>query len=246
MSTTTVLLVDDEVTILQGLRRLYDWEANDFRIVGEAVDGISAVNMARKLRPDIVLMDINMPLLSGLDAVEQMSHDLPDTVVIIISGYSDAHYMRRAIRHRVFDYIIKPVTPEVLSEALGRARLHLVRGNRAEKAPVPSAEQTTIAQMVAYLNAHLSEEVSLRVLADMFHMNASYISQYFKRETGMNYSAYLSMLRVNRAKVLLRGTDMNVGEVAQQTGFGDYRAFSRTFKQIAGVTPSQYRASLKI
>ena len=72
-------------------------------------------------------------------------------------------------------------------------------------------------------------------------MNPNYISQYFKNETGMNYSAYLLMLRINKAKNLLMNSDRSVAEVAQMTGFKDYRLFSRTFKQETGLTPSQYR-----
>lgn len=241
---TTVMLADDEITVLQGLRQLYDWEGNGFQIVGEAMDGIAALNMALEKKPEIVLMDINMPLMSGLDVVARINESLPDTVVMMISGYNDAFYMRQAIRCRVFDYIVKPICFGDLSESLGRARMQLLSGKRREAPQIQQEpeQQPVIRQMVAYLNEHISEEVSLRRLSGIFHMNASYISQFFKNETGMNYSAYLLMLRLNRAKALLKGTDKSVGEVAQTVGFRDYRVFSRAFKQETGLTPSQYRA----
>ena len=111
----TVLIVDDEITVLQGLKNLFDWEKNGYAIVGEAMDGISALNLDFEVRPDIVLMDINMPLMSGLDVVARINESLPDTVVIMISGYNDAFYMRQAIRCRVFDYIVKPICFDDLS-----------------------------------------------------------------------------------------------------------------------------------
>ena len=105
---TSVLIADDEITVLQGLKQLYAWEENGFQIVGEAMDGISALNQALEKNPEIVLMDINMPLMSGLDVVARINEALPETIVLMISGYNDAFYMRQAIRCRVFDYIIKP------------------------------------------------------------------------------------------------------------------------------------------
>ncbi len=240
---TSVLIADDEITVLQGLKQLYAWEENGFQIVGEAMDGISALNQALEKNPEIVLMDINMPLMSGLDVVARINEALPETIVLMISGYNDAFYMRQAIRCRVFDYIIKPICFDDLSEALARARMHLLSGKAHETLSAPQpAQQPVIHQMVSYLNEHLSEEVSLRRLSEIFHMNASYISQFFKNETGMNYSAYLFSLRLNYAKKLLRATDKSVGEIAQNVGFRDYRVFSRSFKQETGLTPSQYRA----
>lgn len=228
--------------MLQGLKNLFDWEKNGYIITGEAMDGISALNLALEIKPDIVLMDINMPLMSGLDVVSRIKESLPRTVIIMISGYSDAHYMRQAIRHGVFDYILKPIIFDDLSETLERARMHIFGENRNESVEAqPEQDKTVIQQLVSYINNHISEGVSLKVLSNMFHMNPNYISQYFKNETGMNYSAYLLMLRINKAKNLLINSDRSVAEVAQMTGFKDYRLFSRTFKQETGLTPSQYR-----
>ena len=242
MRKITVLIVDDEITVLQGLKNLFDWEKNGYAIVGAAMDGISALNQAFEIRPDIVLMDINMPLMSGLDVVSRIRESLPRTVTIMISGYSDAHYMRQAIRHGVFDYILKPISFEDLSETLERARMHIL-GESQPAEISPEQDKTVIQHLVSYLNDHISEEVSLKVLSDRFHMNPNYISKYFKNETGMNYSAYLLALRINRAKKLLGNSDRSVAEVAQMTGFKDYRFFSRTFTQETGMKPSQYRAN---
>ena len=96
--------------------------------------------------------------------------------------------------------------------------------------------------MVKYLNENIAEEITLQMLAEKFHMNASYVSQYFKKETGMNLSTYLSRIRIQKAEQLLRTTEKSINEIAEQVGFRDYRFFSRTFKQVTGLTPSQFRA----
>ena len=81
MRKITVLIIDDEITVLQGLKNLFDWEKNGYAILGEAMDGISALNFTFEIRPDIVLMDINMPLMSGLDVVSRIRESLPQTVL---------------------------------------------------------------------------------------------------------------------------------------------------------------------
>ena len=79
--------------------------------------------------------------------------------------------------------------------------MHIFGKNRNESVEAqPEQDKTVIQQLVSYINNHISEGVSLKVLSNMFHMNPNYISQYFKNETGMNYSAYLLMLRINKAK----------------------------------------------
>lgn len=243
MSDIRVLLADDEITILQGIRELYNWKENGFEIINTAMDGITALNLTMELKPDLLIIDINMPLMSGLEVVSQVKEYLPDTMVMIMSGYSDAHYMRQAIQCQVFDYILKPVMTDDLQKTLQRAKLQLMnRSCHSEQVKEePEKTQTVSQQMVAYLNEHISEDISLQTLAEVFHLNPSYVSQYFKKETGMNYSTYLSELRMQKAKKLLRMTDLSITQIAEQAGFHDYRLFSRTFKQAAGVTPSQYR-----
>jgi len=86
-----------------------------------------------------------------------------------------------------------------------------------------------------------AEEVSLSVLAEQFHLNPQYISQLFKNEIGVGFLAYLTNIRMEKAKKLLLSTPLSVAEVAERSGYGDYRVFSKVFKKSEGVTPAQYR-----
>ena len=79
------------------------------------------------------------------------------------------------------------------------------------------------------------------MLAEQFHLNPQYISQLFKREIGVNFLAYLTSFRMEKAKKLLLSTSLSVAEVAEQSGYGDYRVFTKVFKKSEGITPSQYR-----
>ena len=102
-------------------------------------------------------------------------------------------------------------------------------------------EERVITGITRYLQEHLAEDISLSVLAEQFHLNPQYISQLFKNEIGVGFLAYLTNIRMERAKHLLLSTSLSVAEVAEQSGYGDYRVFTKVFKKSEGITPSQYR-----
>ena len=102
-------------------------------------------------------------------------------------------------------------------------------------------EQRPIAGLTRYVQEHLAEEISLSVLAEQFHLSSQYISQLFKSEIGVNFLAYLTNVRMEQAKKLLLSSDLPIAEVAERSGYGDYRVFTKVFKKSEGITPSQYR-----
>ena len=102
-------------------------------------------------------------------------------------------------------------------------------------------EERVINGITRFMQEHLADEISLSVLSEEFHMNPQYISQLFKNEIGVGFLAYLTSIRMEKAKKLLLSTSLSIGEVAEQSGYGDYRVFTKVFKKSEGITPSQYR-----
>ena len=102
-------------------------------------------------------------------------------------------------------------------------------------------DERTISSITRYLQEHLSEEISLSVLAEEFHLNPQYISQLFKSEIGVGFLTYLTNIRLKKAKKLLVSSALSVSEVGQQCGYSDYRVFTKVFKKTEGITPSQFR-----
>ena len=113
----TVLLAEDHMIVREGLRRLLEAES-DIEVVGEAANGRQAVAMARKLRPAVVIMDIAMPLLNGLEATRQIRQAVPDVKVLILSAHSDDAYVERVTALGATGYLIKQTSAHFLSEAI--------------------------------------------------------------------------------------------------------------------------------
>ena len=239
MKKLRVLLVDDEIMIREGFKRLFDWEAHDCEVVGEAADGIEAISKIDALNPDIAIMDINIPIMNGLKVIQLSRIKHPDTAFIIVSGYDDFSYCREALRLQITDYILKPVNYEEFGSCIDNLKIALFQHHSSRKQD--PQEERAITSLTRYLQEHLAEEISLSVLADEFHLSAQYISQLFKNEIGVNFLAYLTNIRMEKAKQLLLSTNLSIAEVSEQAGYGDYRVFTKVFKKTEGITPSQYR-----
>ena len=239
MKKLRVLLVDDEIMIREGFKRLFDWEAHDCEGVGEAADGMEALAKLDALEPDIAIMDINIPIMNGLKVIQLSRIKHPDTAFVIVSGYDDFAYCREALRLQITDYILKPVNYEEFGTCIDNLKIALFQ--RQSSGAGEQREERTIHGITQYLQEHLAEEVSLSVLAEEFHLSAQYISQLFKNEIGVGFLTYLTNIRMERAKQLLLSTSLSIAEVSEQSGYSDYRVFTKGFKKAEGITPSQYR-----
>ena len=239
MKQLRVLLVDDAIMIREGFKRLFDWNAHDCEVVGEAADGLEALSKIDALQPDIAIMDINIPVMNGLKVIQLARIKHPDTAFVIVSGYDDFSYCREALRLQITDYILKPVNYEEFGACIDNLKIALFERQSSKRQEVQ--EERAIIGITRYLQAHLAEEISLTVLAEEFHLSAQYISQLFKSEIGVNFLAYLTNIRMEKAKKLLLSTSLSIAEISEQSGYGDYRVFTKVFKKSEGVTPSQYR-----
>ena len=239
MKKLRVLLVDDEIMIREGFKRLFDWETHNCEVVGEAADGMEALAKIDTLDPDIAIMDINIPIMNGLKVIQLSRIKHPDTAFVIVSGYDDFSYCREALRLQITDYILKPVNYEEFGACIDNLKIALFQ--RQSPKNQDRQEERTITLITRYLQEHLAEEISLSILAEEFHLSAQYISQLFKSEIGVGFLAYLTNIRMEQAKKLLLSTPLSIAEVSERSGYGDYRVFTKVFKKSEGITPSQYR-----
>ena len=241
MKKLKVLLVDDEIIIREGFKRLFDWDSHGCEVVGEASDGMEALGQIDTLLPDIVIMDINIPIMNGLKVIEMSRAKHPDIAYVIVSGYDNFAYCRQALRLQITDYILKPVNYEEFGSCIDNLKISIYRNKENAETDCEKTEERVISSITRYMQEHISEEISLSVLADEFHLNSQYISQLFKNEIGVGFLAYLTNIRIEKAKKLLLSTSLSVTEIAEHTGYSDYRVFTKVFKKTEGITPSQFR-----
>lgn len=170
-------------------------------MVDEAADGMEALEKIDSLRPDIAVMDINIPIINELKVIQMSRFKHPDTAFVIVSGYDDFSYCREALRLQITDYILKPVNYEEFGTCIENLKIALFQ--RQSPKQEEQQEERIIYGITRYLQDHLAEEISLSVLAEEFHLNPQYISQMFKSEIGVNFLTYLTNIRMEKAKKLL-------------------------------------------
>ena len=116
------MLVDDEPEIREGMKEIVDWEACGFRLVAEADNGLDALQLAEQTRPDLVITDVRMHFMDGLEMVERMRAFLPMAQFVVVSGYDEFEYTRKSIQIKIADYVLKPISAAEFTQVLGRAK----------------------------------------------------------------------------------------------------------------------------
>lgn len=147
----SLIVVDDEAVIRNGLVNGNPWQEWGFEIVGQACDGLEAIDVIEQKTPDVVLTDIRMPKYDGVQLMEYLNTNYPAIKIVILSGYSDFEYLNKSIKNNVFDYLLKPTQEEDFIELFSRLK-HKLDEEHAEKAYIKELEW---AQQLMKLNSYL-------------------------------------------------------------------------------------------
>ena len=114
----TIVVADDEEEIRRSLIRKVDWDEAGFRVVGEAENGIEALELVEKLEPDLLLTDLKMPFVSGIELARQVREIRPTMQIVSLSGYDDFTYAQQAIQYNIISYMLKPISAKEVTEEL--------------------------------------------------------------------------------------------------------------------------------
>lgn len=232
-----VIIADDEQYMLEALEKLIDWEELDCQIVSVVKNGKELIEKIEEETPDIVITDIKMPLVSGIEAAKYVYDRMLPTRVIILSAYEDFDFAREVILYDVCGYVVKTSVMEEMPFMVRRAieKLSKAENDREEM----ESSNDIIKEVQRYISGHYTEKITLTKLAEEIHVNGSYLSRLYKLKTGQNLFEFINQMRVEQAKVLI-GQGKRISETAQLVGFENSAYFSRVFKKIEGVSPREY------
>jgi len=246
----TFVVAEDEERMRDYLaRKTVELDPN-LECAGTAADGEEAVELVERHLPDLLITDIKMPVLGGLELVKRIRTTNPDVRILIISGYSEFEYARRAIELGVDDYIVKPVDVLALQETLRRIRIRLEALAGSIEAEfgldrIGSREKDLADAVELYLKENYRLPYSLGQLAARFGCKAAYLLRLYRRIKGSTPTQDLIRLRIEKAKRLLSGhSQMEVKQVAAAVGYEDALYFSRLFKKETGKNPTAFRDSM--
>lgn len=253
-----VILVDDEPWALLGIKNCYLWHQNGYQVIFETTDPFDAYDRIKSEKPDVVFTDIKMYGMSGLELVRKAVEIGIDAEFVIVSGYNEFNYAKEAIEYGVFHYLLKPIEKHEVYLMMEKLTKHLDKKTEMRKISAastvqirntsvsdcqPNEEKSTFENILRYVNANYTDDISLNFLSQKFYLHNTYISGLFKKNLGITFSEYLTDLRLKKASSLLMASDYPVNEVAAMSGYRDYNYFTRVFREHFNMTPVQYRRS---
>ncbi|MBD5514964.1 MAG: response regulator [Lachnospiraceae bacterium] len=258
-----VAIIDDEPLIVEGLSKTMAWEKWNCQVAGCAYDGREGMELIRRERPDIIITDINMPEMDGLMMIAGLKSEFPDIQIIILTGYREFEYARRAIELGVSRFLLKPSKMNELEEAIEAAtsRLEQMRisvteqsGNN-EKSSSGSEEgkegtgepenneanSFIVKNALEYIRENSQEKLRLVDVADQVYVSQWHLSKLLNKHTGKTFSDILNGARMEKSKELLKDPSLRICDVAEMVGFQDLAHFSRVFKKMEGMSANEYR-----
>ena len=235
-----LMIVDDEYEIRYGLQHYFPWQELGFNIVGAFASGAEALAYIKGNHVDVLLTDIRMPEISGIDLIKASLEIIPHLRCIVISGYRDFDYAKQCMALGVRDYIIKPTKYEELEAVFQKVAEEL----KASQFFTPSLDSTNlpvIEQVKLYIRSHI-KEASLETAASQVGLNPFYLSTFFHQQTGKKFYDYLLAIRMGTASKLLLTTMTPIQEISRETGSMNANSFARAFREYYGMSPKVYRA----
>jgi two-component system, response regulator YesN len=254
-----VMIAEDEDIIRKGLVYSIPWAQMDCSVVAEVRNGVEGIEKIKETKPDILLVDVNMPIMDGLEMICN-TYETYDYSAIILSGYSNFEYAQKAICYGVMGYLLKPLKTDELKDAVSRAKKecevrrafisrqlsredwkHLNLFGEIQEKP----EDDVVRQMLDFIEKHYRSKVVLQDVVDHLHYSETFLSKRFKKATGTSFIDYLNRYRIQKALTLLQEGHDTVQEIAWKCGIGDYKYFGTVFKKYIGCSPKEYLAEIK-
>jgi len=266
------LIVDDEGIERRGLAMLIRRFSLPFETM-DAPNGAEALRLIREQHFDVLLTDIRMPFMDGIQLAHEAREACPELYIIIFSAYADFRKAQAAMREDVARYLLKPVDVEEFRQVMEEAAEQIRKGRAAservtrlereilayrrkarEEAPrSPEAREEqpdpgrprapAVEEVLEIIRREYGTPLGLNEVADRVYLNPSYLSTLFRKEVGKSFVRYLNDYRLERAAEALRADSRPVGEIRKAVGFSGDSYFIGLFRERYGCTPQQYRAS---
>lgn len=231
-----LLIADDENLELKVLEKTIKKHFVDELEIFASSNGRKASQICDEVKPDIALLDIEMPGMNGIELAKYIKEKYANCIIIFITAYDRFDYAIEAMHIKAFDYLLKPWKEERLCELINTA-IENVRGMQKTDGIVHSQKDI----IKDYIDRNYKKDISAKDVAGILGYSDVYFSKVFKQLFDDNFINYLTKIRIDRAKVLLKDVSFNIKEVGKSVGYADSNYFTKVFKRSIGISPSEYR-----
>lgn len=237
-----LLIAEDEDPIRKGVVKYIQLHTDRFTRIYEAENGQEAVELLLKYHPDMLLLDMQMPLKNGMDVMEEARKAGLHPITVVLSGYDEFKYAQQAIKFGAKEYLLKPVRASdilALLNCLADEYIGLEEENMDGEAG--KQENPLVKAAKEYMEEHYAEDIFLADVAEKLGISQGYLSTMLKSSLGLGFVEYLHRIRIDHACCYLEQNYLKNYEIAYKVGFQDEKYFSKIFKKVKGVSPKEYR-----
>ncbi len=236
----SVVIIDDNKPLADRIAKTVPWEELGCEIVATEYNGQEGKKAILAYSPELIISDIRMPALGGLEMIELIRDHLPSSKIIFMSAYDDFSYAYKAIKLNAHDYLIKPFMQSELIASIRKAVDALNERNSSAESNITPEPKTVAKKAIEYLEKHIGNKVSVADLAALFDLSAGHMSRLIQQETGENFIDLHTRMKIDKAKELLRFSGFRVAEISSMVGYGNYLSFYKAFTRLEGIPPTDY------
>lgn len=238
-----LLIVDDEYHSRNTLSSCFPWSSVGFQVVGQACNGKEALEFIRDHSVDVILCDILMPVLSGIELAKQLFGEKTAPIIVFLSGHREFEYAQQAVNYGVRFYVVKPARFEELSQVFTTLKdeLQYRQNTSLPNSIIELEHQDLIIEKISHYIEENYRTASLKGASQNLYMNPCYISQIFKERTGHNFSDFLMETRMKKAAQFLKNPSCKIYDISNLIGYTQPKNFTRAFKVYYGMSPKDYR-----
>jgi two-component system, response regulator YesN len=259
MKECLILIVDDEVNTRNGIRITLEKHFKGYHTIMLAEHGLQALEMMREQVFDLLITDVRMPGMTGIDLLESIHKANRLVPSILLTGFAEFEYAQKALRLGVIDYLLKPIDQDKLiytveqgiKQCYERDKVNFYKKIIGEQSKELAFEEiagtnAVIAKSITYMHENLNEQISIKEVANHVHLSPNYYSTFFKEEMKITFSEYLTKMRHRKGKELLLTTNIDINIIADEIGYQTSSYFIRVFRELEGMTPKQFRDHSKV
>ncbi|WHY84025.1 response regulator [Neobacillus novalis] len=239
-----MLIVDDDWLISSSLMSMDEWNERNIDVIGTAENGNEALYWMENEKIDIILTDIRMPHMDGIELTKHIYEQSPQIQVIIMSGYEEFAYAHNALKYNAKGYILKPLDTNelfgVIDKILKESEMSLPVLSQTDEKSATYHERLVLSGK-SFINANYMNPITLKDVSKRVHLTEHYFGQIFKSTTGESFLNFLTRIRMEKACQLLKKPNLKFYEISQKVGYNDPKYFTKMFQKNYGLTPKEFR-----
>lgn len=235
-----LLIADDEDMIRNGIAKYITLHTDRYENIYLARNGQEALELIHRYKPDIMLLDVQMPIMNGIEVMQQAKRAAILPCTVILSGYDEFSYAQQALRCGARDYMLKPSRSSDILSKINEIADELFGSNQMEK-KLAEGKNRIVELAKEYIEEHYFEDIALTTVGDKVGITSSYLSSLFSQEMGVTFVDYLNEIRIEHACTYLKQNYLKTYEIAYKVGFRDEKYFSRVFRKVKGMPPSEFK-----